>query len=163
MPGYEPDIMPVAGGPFSLSDPDAVTALLEGAGWRDVRVVHHDVEMLVGGGTDPAAAAEDAFGVGPTRKATEGIEGPLRVEVRDAIEAALAERVDADGQVVLGGRVLVVTAHAERGRRPRRWAESAVEGRHRRQHRVGERRMADEQVRKVRVGVVVAQRAAVEA
>ncbi len=108
--GHDPDLMPVAGGPFSLSDPEAVTSLLGDAGWRDVRVVHHDVEMLVGGGTDPAAAAEDAFGVGPTRKATEGVDGPLRVEVRDAIEAALAERVDADGQVVLGGRVLVVTA-----------------------------------------------------
>ena len=43
------------------------------------------------------------------------------------------------------------------------WAESALEGRHCRQDRVGQRRMADEQVRKVRVGVVVAQRAAVEA
>ena len=108
--GHEPDMMPVAGGPFSLSDPEAVTALLETAGWRDVQVVHHDVEMLVGGGTDPAAAAEDAFGVGPTRKATEGIDDALRAEVRDAIEAALAERVDADGHVVLSGRVLVVTA-----------------------------------------------------
>ena len=51
---------------------------------------------------------------------------------------------------------------ADRGRPPTLRA-SAVEGRHRRQHRVGERRVADEQVRQVRVRVVVPQRAAVEA
>ena len=108
--GREPDLLPIDGGAFSLHDPDAVTALLERAGWRDIRIEHHEVRLRVGGGTDPAGAAEDAFGVGPTRKATEAIDEGLRAEVRAAIEAAYATRVDDDGDVVVGGRVLVITA-----------------------------------------------------
>lgn len=107
---HEPEPIPLDGGAFSLHDPGAVTSLLEHAGWRDVRIEHHDVALRLGGGTDPAGAANDALGVGPTRIATDGIDDALRAKVLARIEAVFADHVDQDGEVVMGGRVLVVTA-----------------------------------------------------
>jgi SAM-dependent methyltransferase len=108
--GQHPEPVPLDGGAFSLHDPGAVRSLLESAGWRDVQIAHHDVDLRVGGGADPADAANDVLGVGPTRIVTAGIDDELRAKVRDRITQALTEHVDDEGHVVMGGRVLVITA-----------------------------------------------------
>lgn len=106
----DPDDIPDDGGPFSLADPAATTALLEGAGWADVAVATHALDLPFGGGLPPEAAAGAAADFGPTRIALDGLADDVRAEAMAAIAAAFAARTDAAGHVVLGGRVHVVTA-----------------------------------------------------
>lgn len=98
------------GGPFSLGDVPATTALLEGSGWSGVTAVPHRLALPFAGGLAPGAAAAAAADFGPTRLALEGLDAPVRAEAVAAIEEALAGHVDDDGHVVLDGRVFVVTA-----------------------------------------------------
>ena len=97
-------------GPFSLHDADALAALLESAGWSAPATVAHDLDLVVEGGSTIDDAARGFLDVGPTRIVTEGHDDATRAEVVAAIASALRQHVDADGRVVLGGRVLVTTA-----------------------------------------------------
>ena len=101
-----PDVPPppADAGPFSLHNPGAIATLLDGAGWSAPETVAHDLELIVEG---DAASFLD---VGPTRIVTQGLDDAARAQVVDAIDDALRQHVDADGRVVLGGRVLVTTA-----------------------------------------------------
>ena len=87
-----------------------ITAVLEPAGWTDLRTEIHHLDMTFGGGLDPAAAAPATLDVGPTRIATADIDDKTRAEVVAAIADALAHHVDAQGHVVLSGTVLITTA-----------------------------------------------------
>lgn len=98
------------GGPFSLHDPAFVTALLTGAGWRDVGVVEHRLPLPFAGGCDPAVAARAALDFGPTRALLTGSDDATVAAAEAAIEAAFARHVDGDGHVVLEGAVHLVTA-----------------------------------------------------
>jgi SAM-dependent methyltransferase len=97
-------------GPFSLPDAAAVTPLLEGAGWVDVRPELLTLDLPFGGGLAPREAAEAALDFGPTRLLTAGLEAPERERARAAIVEALADHLDGDGHVVLRGRALITTA-----------------------------------------------------
>lgn len=101
---------PPEAGPFSLHDPDAIAALLHGAGWSDASTVAHDLDLVLAGGLDPARAAVTSVDFGPTRIVLEGADDDTRQAAVDAVATALADHVDTDGRVVLGGRVLVTTA-----------------------------------------------------
>lgn len=109
--GVTPPAPPLDDGPFSLHDPDAVTALLQGAGWVDVACATHDLSLPFGGGLDPRAAARSALEIGPTQRVLAGVDDAVRDRAREAVAEALAAWVDTGGRVVLGGRVVVVTAH----------------------------------------------------
>lgn len=106
-PAQEP---PEDDGPFSLSDPDAVGALLTRVGWVDVRCEPHRLMLPLAGGLDPAAAAEAVFDSGPVRLVTEGLGDDDRLAVTKAMAITLADHVNAAGHVELGARVFVVTA-----------------------------------------------------
>ncbi len=106
----EPDDLSPYDGPFSLGDPDVTTALLEGAGWRDVRCAEHFLPLPFGGGLAPRAAAETAAGFGPTRIAVGALDDEGRAIAVDAMTDALSEHVDEQGHVLLDGHVYVVTA-----------------------------------------------------
>jgi len=97
-------------GPFSLHDADAIAAALEPAGWHDLDVAAHRLDLPFAGGLDPAAAAAVALDVGPTRIVTAEIDDDARARVVQAITEAFTEHVDGAGRVVLGGTVLVTTA-----------------------------------------------------
>jgi SAM-dependent methyltransferase len=97
-------------GPFSLHDEGAARALLEGAGWSDVRVTTHDVVMAFGGGLAPHEAAIAALDFGPTRVVTDGIPDEAAAAVVDAIAEAFEAHVDDNGHVVLGGRIRIIQA-----------------------------------------------------
>jgi hypothetical protein len=106
----DPDDLPDDGGPFSLGDVEATTALLEGTGWTSVATTVHDLVLPFGGGLAPEDAATAATDFGPTRVALDGLPDDLRDEAIGAIAAAFADHLDDAGQVVLGGCVHVVTA-----------------------------------------------------
>lgn len=97
-------------GPFSLHDADAVTTLLTGAGWSDVRCAPHRLTLPFGGGLDPAAAATAALDFGPTRLVTAELAEDDRAAASAAIADAFGGHVGADGHVHLGASVMTVTA-----------------------------------------------------
>ncbi len=111
--GVEHDVPPVDGGPFSLSDESDVRWLLGTTGWDDVDWEPHELRLLLGGGMAPAEAAEPIVEMGPTRIVTADLDEATRAAVADAVRDELELHVDG-GQVVLGGRVIFVSA-----RRPR--------------------------------------------
>lgn len=108
--GITAGVPPDDGGPFSLSDPAAVTAMLERAGWHDVAWTPRAVRLRVGGGRDPQGAATVSMQLGPTRVVTKDLDGPTADAVRTALAARLAEHVDAEGHVVLDATIGIVTA-----------------------------------------------------
>ncbi|MBX3313366.1 MAG: methyltransferase domain-containing protein [Actinobacteria bacterium] len=100
---------PADGGPYSLSDRDASTGLLEAAGWSDVGWSPHEVALPVGGGVSPEEAGAISLDFGPARLITP--EAPsVRQQVVDAITDAYRGHLNSDGHVVLGGQVVVITA-----------------------------------------------------
>ncbi|HEU4841308.1 MAG TPA: methyltransferase domain-containing protein [Ilumatobacteraceae bacterium] len=108
--GVDAAVPPDDGGPFSLGDAPAVTAMLERAGWRDVAWTARPVRVPVGGGRDPADAAAVSMQLGPTRIVTKDLDPELRDAAATAIAAALADHVDGDGHVVLDAAIGIVTA-----------------------------------------------------
>jgi SAM-dependent methyltransferase len=94
-------------GPYGLADPDRVSAVLGAAGLDDVRL--EEVERGVWLGSDPADAI-DAMATSEslsawTGRLDEGDRARAWAEVRDRLAA-----VAGDGEVVMPGRVWVVTA-----------------------------------------------------
>lgn len=108
--GAEPVPMPEDQGPFSLHDREATTALLTDAGWGDVGWAEHDLPLLLAGGVGPDEAAEECMGFGPSSTILAEADDEVRAAARAAMAEALAGHVDADGHVVLDGRVVIVTA-----------------------------------------------------
>lgn len=108
--GITAAVPPDGEGSFSLGDPDAVTTMLERAGWRDVAWTPRAVRVPVGGGRDADGAATVSMQLGPTRAVTEDVDAPAAHAVHAAVAARLAEHVDADGHVVLDAAIGIVTA-----------------------------------------------------
>lgn len=109
--GVVPADIPLDQGPFSLSDPAEVRRLLSAAGLTDVEVAPHSLRLEMGGGADAATAAAASMDLGPTRVATAAVSDDDRTAVLAALTDALEDQLDADGHVVLGGQILVVTAY----------------------------------------------------
>jgi len=107
--GVARDLPPANSGPFSLGDEPAVRRLLETTGWDDVEWQPHELSFLVGAGMTPAEAAEALLELGPIRVVTAELDEPTKAAVGEAIRDRLELHVDA-GQVVLGGRVIAVSA-----------------------------------------------------
>lgn len=108
--GEDAEEQPVDAGPASWHDREVVTALLTSGGWREVTVTPHAVRMSFGGGLDPRAAAEASLELGPARVVMDGASDETLAIFRRDLEAAYAERVDADGHVVLDAEIRIVTA-----------------------------------------------------
>ncbi|MGZ4710015.1 MAG: class I SAM-dependent methyltransferase [Acidimicrobiales bacterium] len=97
-------------GPFSLAEPDRVTALLSGAGFTHIEVEPRDeVVVLVGDQID--SLVEMSRNVGVVREALRDADEDTSARIIDAVRAALAERV-VDGELRLTAGALIVTAHA---------------------------------------------------
>ena len=95
-----------------MPDAERIAAVLEPAGWTDLRTEIHHLDLPFGGGLGPAAAAAAALDFGPTRIVTAGVDGKTRDGVVAAITEAFAHHVDAQGHVVLSGTILITTAKA---------------------------------------------------
>jgi SAM-dependent methyltransferase len=97
---------------FSLGTVERLTEVLHAAGWHDVDVAEHEVQMAVHGGLDPAGAAQAGLDLGPTRVLMAGQPDDLRAEVAAAIAEVYEDHTDEHGHVTVGGTFLVTTATA---------------------------------------------------
>jgi hypothetical protein len=96
-------------GPFAFSDASRVHAILEAAGWREVKFEPYDFAMVAGTGDDPV---EDAVGyfsrIGPAARALAELQTDERARFADRVRA-LAERNLSGGIVSLRAAVWIVT------------------------------------------------------
>ena len=106
----EPPVPGPDEGPFSLSDDDVVAALVSSSGWRDPMVERHRVDFRLGGGLDADHAGRSALDLGPSRAVTADLDETQRSAASAAVTEALVGHVH-DGEVVLGGEILVVSAY----------------------------------------------------
>lgn len=97
-------------GPFSLSDPDHVLSLLEGAGFHDVTVAPV-TRSLISPAEGIDAAVELSRRVGPVREALREADEDTAASLLAAVRAALEAKV-VDGELRLSASALVVTARA---------------------------------------------------
>lgn len=97
-------------GPFSLSDPARVRAVLEAAGFGSVDVTPHNDHLVISEDQIPEVAAVSVRS-GAGREALKDADQDTRQRAVAAIEAALRARVN-DGQVRATRGVLLVTATA---------------------------------------------------
>jgi hypothetical protein len=90
-----------------------VQYLLRAAGWRNSKVVRHDVRLRLAATDDFAAAAEMTTWMGPLsrRLAGGGGDAELRAAVQRSIESALHAHTEPDG-IMLIASVWLVSANA---------------------------------------------------
>jgi SAM-dependent methyltransferase len=79
-------------GPFSFGDPARVTRIMEGAGFRNVKLEPQDLPITIGAGRDLDGAVEFLLGVGPIRM----ILAEQTQELRDKVSAEIKQAVAAD-------------------------------------------------------------------
>lgn len=97
---------PHAPGPFALADRERLQAILEGAGFGDVRIVPHEQPI---GGQGLEDTLDLTFRVGPLGAMIR--EKPeLRTAVEGAVRAALEAQADSTGAVWMTGAVWLVSA-----------------------------------------------------
>lgn len=101
---------PEAPGPFSLADPDRVTAVLGDAGFSNVTVTAHTQPIEV-----PEAEVESIVSlssrVGPVREALRNADADITARITDAVRAALMARVE-HGQLRMSAAALIVRAES---------------------------------------------------
>lgn len=94
----------------SLGSDDRLRAVLEPAGWRDLRTRPAERSITVGGASSPAEAAAGALDLGPIRGLLDGRPDEVRDQVREALTVVFARYADDTGAVVLPGGYLIVSA-----------------------------------------------------
>jgi SAM-dependent methyltransferase len=106
--GYAP-------GPFGFADPDFVTAMLEGAGWRDVAAEPIDYRYVAGAGDDPIGdAMEFLRRIGPIAAALREAPRDDQPRLLGRLRAALERRCD-DGTVTFPAAAWLWRARAGKG------------------------------------------------
>lgn len=106
-----PQLGPEEPGPFSFASPDRVRKILGDAGFTDVAIEPHDVELDIAAGEGIEKAVEAASSIGPAHRAMEGQSADARAAAVASIREALLPYVRGTA-VALGGAVWVVTASA---------------------------------------------------
>jgi len=92
-------------GPFSLSDPDRVHAVLAGAGWTEAALTGHDEPLWFG----PDADTATTFMVGQMRWMFDTLDDAGKVQAEANLHQVMAEHAG-EGGVVLGSGAWLVTA-----------------------------------------------------
>jgi SAM-dependent methyltransferase len=99
---------PDAPGPFSLADPDRLTAILADAGFANATVTPHEHPVVL-----PEADIESLIylsrQVGPVREAIRTTDADTAARIIDAVRATLTARVE-DGQLRLSAAAHIVRA-----------------------------------------------------
>lgn len=109
--GRAPELpAPDAPGPFSLSDPERVSGILDAAGFEAIDVVEHADHVEFSEDRLPELARANT-GLGAVAEMLERDDDATRAQVAEAIQVALQERV-VDGVLRLARAVLVVRATA---------------------------------------------------
>jgi SAM-dependent methyltransferase len=102
-----PDFSGGGPGMFAQSDADAITAVLQEAGYTSIELDSVRVGLPLG--PDPQAAAERLADTGVGRAALEAVPEPDRPAALAAVRAALADHAAPEG-VRFGGGIWIVTA-----------------------------------------------------
>ena len=104
-----PEVGPEDPGPFAFADPARVRRILIEAGFVDVDLEPHELEIdiAVGRGLDAAVAA--ALAIGPASRMLEDQSEEVRAAAAASIRAALAAHTQGD-RVPLAGAIWIVTA-----------------------------------------------------
>ena len=104
-----PETDPEAPGPFAFASEVRVRRILSEAGFADIALEPHDLELdiAVGRGLDTAVRA--AMTIGPTSRMLEGQSEAVRSAVEADIRKALAAHARGDS-VPLGAAIWIVTA-----------------------------------------------------
>jgi SAM-dependent methyltransferase len=104
-----PEMAPDDPGPFAFADRARVERILEAAGYADIVIEPHelDLDIAVGQGVD--RAVESTLAIGPTSRILDGQSEAIRAAAAADIRAALATRAVGDS-VPLGAAIWIVTA-----------------------------------------------------
>ena len=97
-------------GPFSLSEPGRIEAVLGEAGFTHVEVVPHD-EVIVLVGDEVESLVQMSKAVGPVRQAMRDADADLRARLLEGVRTALAEKT-VDGELRLTSGAFVASARA---------------------------------------------------
>jgi len=98
-------------GPFFLSDPARVRAILEAAGWRDVSLEAVEMPLHLGAAASLDDAVAYALQIGPAARAMAEAPEALKPALERALREALAPFASARG-VFMDGAAFVVVARA---------------------------------------------------
>jgi len=104
-----PETKPEDPGPFAFANEERVRRILNEAGFADIAVAPHDLDLdiAIGRGLESAVAASMA--IGPTSRMLDGQSPAVRAAATADIRRALADRAKGDS-VPLGAAIWIVTA-----------------------------------------------------
>jgi ubiquinone/menaquinone biosynthesis C-methylase UbiE len=98
-------------GPFFLSDPARLRAILGDAGWKDVSIEPVEMPLHLGGAATLDEAVEYSLQIGPAARAMDGAPEAVRPALEGALRQAIAPFAGARG-VFMDGAAFVVGARA---------------------------------------------------
>jgi len=98
-------------GPFFMSEPARVRAILGDAGWKDVAIEPVEMPLHLGGAATLDEAVEYSLQIGPAARAMADAPETLKPALADALREALAPFASARG-VFVDGAAFVVGARA---------------------------------------------------
>ncbi|MEL6875586.1 MAG: class I SAM-dependent methyltransferase [Pseudomonadota bacterium] len=106
-----PETDPHDPGPFAFADPERLEGILRDAGFGDIAITPHGLEVCLSqsGGIDEAVRFSSR--IGPASRALKEADEALHPKLLAALKEALAPH-DKDGRVALPGGIWVVTAKA---------------------------------------------------
>ncbi len=107
----QPEQDPHAPGPFALADRDRLADIMSEAGFREIHIEPHDleIELAASGGVDKAM--EFVTKIGPAATVLAELDDAAKAEARAALQHALAPH-ERDGRMALGGGIWLVEARA---------------------------------------------------
>ena len=106
LPAPDPD----APGPFAFADPQRILSILSDVGFHDVETRKYDGVMPMGRDLD--LTAEQTLQIGPLSRAVGEADAAARGKIVDAVRTALAQFVDAGGDVTPPTACWLVAARA---------------------------------------------------
>ena len=104
-----PETNPDDPGPFAFADATRVSRILTDAGFADIAIEPHDVELDVAAGKGLDAAVESALNIGPTSRILADQSDVVRATVAEDIRKMLSAHAVGD-RVPLGGAIWIVSA-----------------------------------------------------
>ncbi len=104
-----PETNPEDPGPFAFASEARVRRILSDAGFADIVLEPHDLELDLAGGKGLDTAVKAAMTIGPTSRILEGQSEAVRAAATADIRKALAAHARGDG-VPLGAAIWMVTA-----------------------------------------------------
>ena len=104
-----PEMDPEAPGPFAFADPARVRRILSEAGFADIVLTPHNLELDIAAGRGLDTAVQAALTIGPTSRMLDGQDETVRAAATADIRKALAAHAR-ENSVPLGAAIWIVTA-----------------------------------------------------